>query len=87
MGRFPTFVAEEEDSEPVSPQHRWHVWSSASAFRSCSARVGPPSSARVAVENEVIILAALTDIEPNRHRGAAYVGMSRTRATATDSSR
>ena len=42
MGRFPSFVAEEEDSEPVSPQHRWHAWSSASAFRSCPARVCPP---------------------------------------------
>ena len=41
MGRFPSFVAEEEYSEPVSPQHRGHVWSSASAFRSCPLRVGP----------------------------------------------
>ena len=31
------------------------------------------------LENDVVILAALTDIETNWHRGVAYVGMSRAR--------
>ena len=31
------------------------------------------------LENDVVILAALTDIETDWHRGVAYVGMSRAR--------
>ena len=31
------------------------------------------------LENDVVILAGLTDIETDRHRGVAYVGMSRAR--------
>lgn len=35
MGRFPSFVAEKEDPEPVPPQHRWHMLSSAGRGPSC----------------------------------------------------
>jgi len=50
---------------------RSHTCSSAVRRASC------PGEAHgfKALENDVLILTALTDIETDRHRGAAYVGM------------
>ena len=39
------------------------------------------------LENDVVILAALTDIETDWHRGVAYVGMSRARTRNGSSQR
>ncbi len=84
MGRFPSFVAKEEHAEARTPQHGWHVWSSTTAARSCpkTPRGDIPwsiVSGFKGLENDVVILAGLTDIDDDGYRGVAYVGMSRAR--------